>query len=128
MEKSDIQFTWSDAWLLFSIVLAAGDGAATLTNTIAAGDWVNHAIFTTRELQGGLARLLAGGFISENEVGFLPSEAARKRGHRIGYYEKLLKTKTKNPNAIHKKWCYSGITEETVEKAYQEYKKMLWKK
>ncbi|MCF7981954.1 MAG: hypothetical protein K9K86_08210 [Pseudomonadales bacterium] len=125
MEKSKIQYAWSDAWLLCSIVIVAGDNAATLVNIIAAGDWRNHAIFTTRQLRGGLARLSAGGFITENEEGFVPSEIAKKEGRRVEDYEILLGSRKKNPDAINRKWCYPGITEETVGEAYQEYLKMI---
>jgi len=58
-----IPFTTSDAWLLLSIAIAAGDRDAPLSSVIAVGDGINHAIFTPQELRRGTAKLLAGEFI-----------------------------------------------------------------
>ena len=63
-----VLYHWSDAWLLLAIVYASRTGDATLDKIIAAGDAINHAIFTPSELESGLARLLAGGYI-ERKVG-----------------------------------------------------------
>jgi len=55
---------WSDAWLLLAIKYAQGNRpSAELEQIIAAGDGINHAIFTDAELHGGFARLAGGGFI-----------------------------------------------------------------
>jgi hypothetical protein len=58
-----IPFSWSDSWLLLSIWYASDHGrrGAPLADVIAAGDFINHAIFTPGELQNGLARLTAMG-------------------------------------------------------------------
>jgi len=56
---------WSDPWLLLAILDAQRDQPqATLERIYAAGDVVNHAIFTDDELMGGFARLEGGGFIA----------------------------------------------------------------
>lgn len=61
---TSIPYVWSDAWLLLSVLLAGSTGAgATLEDIVAAGDAINHAIFTFYEIDGGLARLLAGGLV-----------------------------------------------------------------
>ena len=57
------KFTWSDAWLLFAVALAATRGQVTLKDVIACGDAINHAIFTNAELRRGFAKLIATGHV-----------------------------------------------------------------
>jgi hypothetical protein len=66
----------SDAWVLLAIIYASRSGPATLDKIIAAGDAINVAIFLPNELEGGLARLTAGGYITEHEGAFAPTEKA----------------------------------------------------
>lgn len=65
MAKGSTGYNWSDAWLLLAIIYAGGGGAANLERIIAAGDGINHAIFTRDELESGLARLTSGGYVEE---------------------------------------------------------------
>ncbi|WP_418792307.1 hypothetical protein [Phosphitispora sp. TUW77] len=55
MNKSILET--SDAWLLLAIIYASSNEPADLSKIIGAGDYINHAIFTLRELKGGIARL-----------------------------------------------------------------------
>jgi len=63
------QFTWSDAWLLLAVAYASrvegrgGKGGATLKDVIAAGDAIQHAIFTPAELRRGFAKLISAGYV-----------------------------------------------------------------
>ena len=70
-------FTWSDGWLLCSVGLAAERGPATLQDVIAAGDSVNHAIFTNAELRRGFAKLIAAGHVKHEGDRFDVSEEVR---------------------------------------------------
>ena len=75
---------WSDAWLLLAIIYANQNGAATLDRIVAAGDAINHAIFTKAEFESGLARLTESGFIGENDGHFVPTTKTQlqtKLGH-----------------------------------------------
>ncbi len=47
MAASDIPFIWSDAWVLLSVGLAGRVRPATLTDVVAMGDAINHAILST---------------------------------------------------------------------------------
>jgi hypothetical protein len=68
MSGNAVTYLWSDAWLLLAILYASREeGGASLDQVTAAGDYINHAIFTTDELEGGLGRLSAGGFIKEKK-------------------------------------------------------------
>ncbi len=55
---------WSDAWLLLAVETARqGQSAVNLADIIAAGDWLNHAIFTADELEDGFRRLQQAGLL-----------------------------------------------------------------
>jgi hypothetical protein len=56
-------FVRTDAWLLLALLYVGepADRAA----IIETGDFINHAIFTDEELEGGLRRLLAAGYAVE---------------------------------------------------------------
>ncbi len=64
MNDTQQRFLWSDAWLLTAIYGAALGGDPTLAQVIGTGDFINHAIFTPAELNGGLGRLERVGFVS----------------------------------------------------------------
>jgi hypothetical protein len=68
-----VPLTWADAWLLHAIVMAEKDGAAALHDVIDVGDYINHAVFTLAELDGGAARLAAAGLISVRGKALLPA-------------------------------------------------------
>ena len=67
MKDKAVTYLWSDAWLLLAILYASREeeGGASLERVTAAGDYINHAIFTGDELAGGLSRLAASGCIKE---------------------------------------------------------------
>jgi len=67
MADGSVKYVRSDAWLLLAILYAGREGGASLDQVNAAGDFINHAIFTADELEGGLNRLSAGGFIKERQ-------------------------------------------------------------
>lgn len=65
MTDNAFKYVRSDAWLLLAILYAGREGGASLNQVKAAGDFINHAVFTADELTCGLNRLSAGGFIKE---------------------------------------------------------------
>jgi hypothetical protein len=80
---SSIPFQWSDAWLLHAVVLAAAEGDAALDAVIGAADMVNKAMLTFDELDGGIARLEAAGFLSIVAGRFRLSETGLDLQRRI---------------------------------------------
>lgn len=82
MSREQFQFEASDAWLLLAIILAAGNDVASLAEIVAAGDGINHAIFTEDEMESGLYRLSAGGYIEESNGSFRPSRTTVDK-HRV---------------------------------------------
>ena len=75
----DRKYNSSDAWLLLTIIYAgSGESKATLDKIIAVGDAVNHSIFNEDELESGLARLTAGGFIKEKNKVFSAALKVRR--------------------------------------------------
>ncbi len=69
-------FVHSDAWVLVAAVYARKP--ADRPALVAAGDYVNNAVLTTGELEGGLRRLTAAGYLREEAGGFVlgPAGAA----------------------------------------------------
>jgi hypothetical protein len=59
-----IQWEWSDGWILMAIFLAGGKKGALLEDVIASADATNHAIPTTRELSGAMAKFLGCGLVA----------------------------------------------------------------
>ena len=74
----------SDAWLLLAVLLASQQGPAPLVQIIAAGDFINHAIFNPDELEGGFRRLSAGKLIRERRGKFTVAKKV------LDYYESNL--------------------------------------
>ncbi len=50
-----VDFVWSDAWLLLALIY--GKEPLDRQRICDIGDFINHAIFTDAELEGGLQRL-----------------------------------------------------------------------
>lgn len=72
--KRRIELTGTDEWLLQAIRAASGAKGATLSEVIAWGDALNHAIFTPAELRSGFAKLLAARYIAERDGRWFISE------------------------------------------------------
>jgi len=89
-----VNFQGSDAWVLLAVVHAGRGAAAGLEAILAAGDWINHAIFKEDELRGGLARLLRAGLIRQTTKGWAAApaaiRAAQVRGRGFGKQDEAL--------------------------------------
>lgn len=100
MAQDEGPFCWSDAWLLCSIIMVSDEDGARLEKIIAAGDAVNHAIFTFEEVKNGLAKLMShnliqqrGDLFSATQEAISLYEKAKKRASflkAIGHMERLL--------------------------------------
>ncbi len=135
MKTNQIEFLWSDAWLLQAIALAAEKAPASLRDVIATGDFINHAIFTYTELQTGLAKLLAAGYIEHEHDRFRLSPTFTEKYVRLSKFrgihrqyqaiEKYLQVTPCQPgcepNKLEQNWLYQGVTHEDFDKAVQEY-------
>jgi hypothetical protein len=87
-----VMFLWSDAWLLLSLIYAGEP--VDRDHLRAIGDYINHAIFTDEELDGGLARLLQSGHAVTTEDRFAPSPQV------VAWYISI--TAGKSRTAVHK--------------------------
>lgn len=128
-------YNWSDAWLLLSIIHASKQGVATLDKIIAAGDAINHAIFTPAELESGFARLTSGGYIEEHGVAFSPTDKAGPALPKFRLFSrsvlKELETIGKNIGAASatseqphaNDLRYEGFSKEAFDEAYNKYVK-----
>ena len=75
---NDAKFLHSDSWLLIAVIYASQDArAATLTDIIAAADYINHAIITRGELETGITRLVGAGYLKQTVDGLAPSDPVK---------------------------------------------------
>jgi hypothetical protein len=136
-----MDYLWSDAWLLQPIIVASRERPATLAEVLAAADSVNHALPTSDELHGGLARLTSGGFVQELGNRFaathevvstvLPEikrsgwpEGRRAASDFLRAEEWTSATNVRDPrNNVR----YPGLTDERIASAEREYRRQLRK-
>jgi|SRR6185369_7278828 len=131
---TSIPYAWSDSWLLLSVLLAASTEGATLDGIISVGDAINHAIFTFHEIDGGLARLLAGGLVRIDGKHVFPTDAATRiyqqvrRGSMLSQMEALGKkigappaSTAHDPNRADPAWSAVTFSKGDLERAYASY-------
>lgn len=136
MNISQINFTWSDAWLLQAIASSSRNEPAPLKDVIAAGDGINHAVFTFVELQTGLAKLLAADLIRHEADRFSLSPAfaeeyagltaKRRTMHAVGEAIRKYLGATgwqpgSDPHRPDPDWAYPGLTQVQFDEAVDEY-------
>jgi len=127
-------FTWSDSWLLLSIGAAGGRIGAPLKDIIAAGDLLNHAVFTGPELRRGLSKLVAAGYVVQVGDRFQAAGEAlellqQSNGVAIRSVwercDRLLglppNSYTSDANVEDPNWSYAYASEEVVQAACREY-------
>ncbi len=132
MNLNTPRYIWSDAWLLTSIYGAStGGGEPTLSRIIGVGDFLNHAIFTLSELNGGLNRLKRGGLIEIEYLRYPLTEAGRKiteeAGKRAGVRKHMENIRNRlhanpwapnlDPNAV------DDLTEPTIHVSDSDFRK-----
>ena len=87
-----MMFVWSDAWLLLSLIYSRESADRERLRSI--GDFINHAIFTDEELDGGLVRLQHAGYVIAANDRYSPSPAV------LAWY--AASTAGKSRTAVHK--------------------------
>ena len=127
--NDSITFYNSDAWVLLAIIYANRSGPATLNKIIGAGDAINHAIFLPNELEGGLARLTAGGYVTEDKGTFAPTDKAlaysgssrhsRAMLKELKDVQRMLTSRSAEPPDGVK---YSGFSEAAYDNAIEKYR------
>ena len=73
MQQAHSQLVTSDAWLLLALIYAQEPADRERISRV--GDGINHAPFTDEELEGGLQRLQAAGYVAEEAGRFHPAPA-----------------------------------------------------
>ena len=129
-----------DPWLLQAIITAAGKGPGLLKDIVAAGDALNHAMFTFEELQGGLGRLLAAGLIAESANGFVPTAKSLELYSQISQKRSLFDqrkalgkaigadawTEGYDPGWRDPTYQYEKLSPKQLAKAEKQYHKEFW--
>lgn len=129
----DPEFSGPDSWLLLATGLAARNRGARLVEIIAAGDAVNHAIFTPAELRRGFAKLIAAGYLRVEGGRFFLVESAREAVDRAtergfarawGPITRFLGVPSGSwdpPNFEDPDWRYPDLSDEAYNAAVREY-------
>jgi hypothetical protein len=118
-----MKFLNADDWVLLAVI----HGGPGLRGILAAGDWINHAIFNYEELHGGLARLLRAGLVRQTPKGWsaapaairairVPARGFQKQYDALGVLMDAAKSRKGAPRL-------RGLTPRTFEAAYQAYSK-----
>jgi hypothetical protein len=118
-----MEFQGADDWVLLSVI----NGGPGLRGIIAAGDWINHAIFNYEELRGGLTRLLRAGLVRQTPKGWsaarsairairVPGRGFKNQYDALGVLMDAAKVQKNAPRL-------RGLTPRTFEAAYQAYHK-----
>lgn len=81
MEEARAQLGSSDAWLLLALIYAGEPADRQRISRV--GDGIQHALLTEEELDGGLQRLQAAGYVAEAEERYWPTPAV------IVWYERI---------------------------------------
>lgn len=81
-----------DAWILQSIVYAAGRGSGQLPEVMAAADHINVDIPTLEDLERSVNRLAAAGLVSSEGTTFRASRTARRMVRKVGSWRAGIRT------------------------------------
>jgi len=142
--KKEYPFEHSDAWLLLGILYASnyGKNYTDLQMIIGCCDYIEHAIITFEEMNGGLFRLIQNQHIHDNgKMEFIPTEniinkykeyvGNKKRTYALKDLEfiiNLINAKKWEPNFNFKKanesFKYKNLNPEMIMNAYKRYAKI----
>ena len=135
--KLSISYTWSDAWLLYAVIMeTSAVHGADLVSIVSHGDCIQHAIFTYEEISNGLMKLLHGGLIKQDKRLFLPTHKTiiaykKLKSKSIG----LLKTQDAIEKLINKDFSLPMnmtvkpiITKREYQNSVEKYIKIMQKK
>lgn len=114
MGQPPVVLTGNDDWLLRAIETAAGPRGAELTSILAAGDYLNHSIFSLAELRTGFAKLLAARYVVMKQGRW----SVRKRGRHPDVVVDA--TRWVDPRVEEPGWSYP-LDEQTFKDAVAAY-------
>jgi hypothetical protein len=136
--NNKIKFEYADAWLLLSVIYAHQNGKPSLSKVIGYGDFINHAIFSVEELQGGFFRLIKTGYIIDEHGGYIPTEKIMVsynglvKGRKLRVEKELQFIREQleapewsekyNPAHANKGGSYKNINQKIVTTAYEQYR------
>jgi hypothetical protein len=132
---SRVRFQPSDAWLLTSIAIGDHGRGAGLRDVIAVGDYINHAIFTAREIREGVFRLAAAGYVVIAQGKMKIRGKAKRRWREISKSRRAVlrqldemesfleidRNRPIDPAGPDGAVRDDGISDEAVKAAYEEY-------
>lgn len=117
-----------DGWIFLAIQHGNDGNAASLTEVIAAADWINHALPTDGELRNGVNRLIASGLVQITDLGFSLTSGGRalvgRLGSRSGLHRQLdrFADEWRMPASVNNAWA-PGPTE--ISDAVEQYRSAM---
>ena len=128
-----LEWSWSDGWLLMALLLAQGTKGARLCELIAAADLTNHAIPTARELSSALTKFARCRLVTASRGRYLLSprhvpalwKAYEGRGGLFSSGDKGLKWLKRAALAPAVKRRIP-ISDAQVKAAYDQYHSTIW--
>ncbi len=133
--KKELEFECADSWLLLAIIYAYQRADSSLSNIIGYGDFINHAIFSLEEIQGGISRLIKSGYVVEKNKEFFPTDKILISYKKLPKKNTVLKelefirtelkapiwSENYNSSKANLTSSYNGVKKEDFEKAYKKY-------
>jgi len=120
-------FTFSDAWVLTTLILI--NDRTTLSQLIACGDIINHAIFTKEDVNTALSKFLELNFIEidQNKNMLVTSSGLRlptKSFYKSGLFSKVeILLKVLKKYAVKEIEIIEFFSDIEMKQAYSEYEK-----
>lgn len=111
MDGSQINFRWSDAWLLLAIGIAAHEEPARLASVLTIADGIQHAIPVKEEMDGALSRLMRAGLVafSGQTVRLLPAGQALTTNAQASNRFRLEQQRALEEALRAKSWTQAGV-------------------
>lgn len=133
MEDSAPDFEWYDAWILASIIYASAEETPVpLWRVVGIADALNKAIVSRSELELGLGRLIAAGYVRVVDGGFEPTSAAlelKAPGHPLDNVASGIGAKPWSRSAEEPRTTTEiYVSADAYRKAVRRYRKEFWKK
>ena len=132
MMADEVQWKWTDGWLLMALSIASAEADAGLHELIGAADATNHAIPTTRELSRALTKFLQCGLVTvtadryavATEHAAAVTKAYMGKGGLFSSGDKGLKFLTRS-GLVPKNDQRVELTDKQVDVAYKAYRRAM---
>lgn len=135
MSGTEPPFEWYDAWILCALLAAIeGEAPVPLWRLIAVADGINKAIVSRGELEVGIGRLVAAGYVRASAEGFEATPKAlaittQPGGHWMDQIEEAIGAKEWAPGlGMPRTTAETYVTSDAYSRALKKYHKEFSRK